>query len=57
MTENTYYQDELKKINFHSLYCPTIKIRDEENETKWLSVNKESAKEIIKKLKKEFNIK
>jgi hypothetical protein len=57
MDKNSYYLNEVNKINFHCLYCPTIKIRDENSETKWIDVNKESAKIIIDKLKKEFNIK
>ncbi|MDD5356438.1 MAG: hypothetical protein PHY56_07885 [Candidatus Omnitrophica bacterium] len=55
--KSEYYKNELNKINFHCLYCPTIQIKDEENATKWMDVNKESARAIIKKLKKEFNIK
>ena len=55
--KNQYYQDQLNKINFHSLYCPTVQFKDEEGATKWLDVNQDSARAIIKKLKKEFNIK
>lgn len=57
MKNFNYYREELNKINFHSLYCPTVQFKDENGETKNFAVNEESAREIIKKLKKEFNIK
>ena len=57
MEKSEYYQNEINKINFHCLYYPTMQIRDENNNTKWININQESAKVIIKKLKKEFNLK
>jgi len=55
--QDTYYQDQLNKINFHCLYSPQVKFTDESGGTNWMRVNKESAICIIKKLKKEFNLK
>ena len=55
--KQNYYENQFNLINFHCLYCPTIQIKDEENSTKWINVNSESARVLIKKLKKEFNIK
>lgn len=55
--EANYYENELSKINFHCLYCPKVKMSDENGETKWMNINRESATSIIKKLRKEFNIK
>jgi len=54
--EDRYYNDEVNKIDYRGEYPPTFKIRDEHNETKWLSLNEISAKVLIEKLKKEFNI-
>jgi hypothetical protein len=53
-----YYNYQLNKINYHSTYCPIIKIQggEENQNTKWMDLNKESAMAIINKLKKEFNI-
>jgi len=52
-----YYKTEIDKPNYHCLYSPMIKIRDEDTETKWLNLNQKSAAILIKKLKKEFNLK
>jgi len=57
MANFNYYKSELDRINFHCLYSPTVQFKDENGATKNMAVNQESAKEIIKKLKKEFNIK
>jgi hypothetical protein len=59
MDNKKYYESELNKINFHTTYCPIIKIQggEENQNTKWLDLNKDSAEVIIDKLKKEFNIK
>lgn len=54
--ESQYYNDEVNKIDYHGTYPPTFKIRNEYNETKWISLNEISAKILIEKLKKEFNI-
>jgi phage antirepressor YoqD-like protein len=51
-----YYKEQLNKINFHSLYSPKVKFVDEDGSTNFLQLNKESAKAIINKLKKEFNL-
>lgn len=52
-----YYQNEINKINAHTYYSPKIKMTDETNETKWISLNKESAEVLIKWLKRNYNIK
>lgn len=53
----SYYESEMKKINTNGFYSPKIKVRDEDSETKWINLNDESARVLIKWLKKEFNIK
>lgn len=40
--DERYYNSEVNKIDYHTIYLATFKIRDDHNETK--------------KLKKEFNI-
>jgi adenine specific DNA methylase Mod len=55
--KQNYYESEVNKINFHLEYPAQIKLSDNNGNTKWLSLNEESAKIIIDKLKKEFNIK
>jgi hypothetical protein len=55
--KQSYYEGQLNLINFHQTYSPTFKINGGENSTKWMDLNEESAKVLIKKLKKEFNIK
>lgn len=42
----SYYKDELKKVNTTTEFPPTIKISSVGGETKWMSMNEESAKEI-----------
>lgn len=55
--ENTnYYQDELSKVETKSIYPANLKIRSISGETKWLNLNDESANELIKWLKDNFNI-
>ena len=57
--KNDYYWNELKKIDYHSEYCPIIKIQGgkENQETKWMDLNNESAKVIVTKLMIEFSLK
>jgi hypothetical protein len=57
MEKFNYYESEVNLINFHLEYPAQLKITDDKISTKWLSLNRESAKVIIDKLKKEFNIK
>ena len=56
MDKLNYYQSEVNKINFHLEYPAKVLFVDENNKTKFLSLNKESAKVIIDKLKTEFEI-
>jgi len=51
-----YYKEQINKINFHSLYSPKVKFTDEDGSTNFFQLNQESAKVIINKLKKEFNL-
>lgn len=47
MDEFNYYKTELEKINTESEYPAQMKIKSESGETKWLSLNQESASEIV----------
>jgi uncharacterized protein (UPF0333 family) len=47
MDEFNYYRTELEKINTKSEYPAQLKIKSESGETKWLSLNQESASEIV----------
>jgi hypothetical protein len=51
-----YYNNELNKIDYHTEYRPTIKIRGTNSETKWMDLNVQSADVLVKKLIKEFNL-
>jgi len=51
-----YYESQLCGIDYHSQYPPTIKIRGEKGETKWMDLNKISAEMIVKKLIEQFNL-
>ncbi|MCK9369368.1 hypothetical protein M0R04_05465 [Candidatus Dojkabacteria bacterium] len=51
-----YYQKQLAKIEFDKIYPSTVKFKCEKGETNWLDMNKESAEEIIRVLKREFNL-
>lgn len=56
--ESEYYKDQIDKIDFQNEFKALVKFRDvHRNSTKWLNVTKESAKIIVEKLIKEFNIK
>jgi len=53
--EKNYYSGELAKINTNSEFAPTIKITGSNgNQTKQLSINKESAEVLIKWLQNNF---
>lgn len=54
LNKNTYYADQLNQINAHALYSPQVQVRDENGATKWLSLNNESAAELVKWLKKNY---
>jgi hypothetical protein len=56
MEKIDYYKLQVNKINFHLDYPAKVLFVDENNKTKFLDLNKESAKVIIDKLKTEFNI-
>ena len=56
MDKFNYYVSEVNKINFHLEYPAKILLVDQNNKTKFLSLNKESAKIIIDKLKFEFGM-
>ena len=55
-----YYNEELNKA-FHSdkpcKYARKIKVTSEEGNTNWLSLNDESASELVKYLKEHYNVK
>lgn len=51
-----YYIAELKKVSGKNpVYPRTIQIKDNGNQTKWISLNDESAIELIKFLKENYN--
>ena len=54
-----YYMSQLKKVDYHSEYCPIIKIQggNENQQTNWMDLNNESARVIVLKLMREFSIK
>lgn len=56
--QDNYYKDELKKINACTLYSPSFKFKntdtDEPAETKWMQLNKESAKALLDYIKTNF---
>lgn len=51
-----YYTTELEKINFKEDYPASVRFVSGKWATKNLNVNKESAKVIIERLKKEFDL-
>ena len=53
---NNYYQDQLGNIETKGMYPAMVKIRCTTGETKWLTLNDESANELVKFLKENFNI-
>jgi hypothetical protein len=52
----SYYKDELSKVNTGTGFPPTLKISSVGGETKWLSLNEESAKEIAEWLMEKYPI-
>ncbi len=52
----SYYKDELKKVNTTTTFSPIIKICSEDGETKWMSLNEDSAKEISEWLMENYPI-
>lgn len=57
MAEFNYYQQELNKVDCKGDYPAQIKIKSVSGETKWLSLNNESATEIVKFLTENYLIK
>ena len=51
-----YYENQIKNIDFHSEYPAKIKIQDEKTDSKWMDLNEISARAIVEKLIKEFNL-
>jgi len=51
-----YYESQVKWIDYHSYYPPSIKIRGEKTDTKWMNLNPISAEIIVKKLIEEFKL-
>jgi hypothetical protein len=54
--KSNYYNNQLEKIDFHTEYRPTIKIKGMNAETKWMDINPQFAEVLVRKLIKEFNI-
>lgn len=53
----TYYEDQLKKVSSENPEYPRgFKISDNGTSTNWLSLNDESATELVKYLKKHYNV-
>lgn len=52
----SYYKDELKKVNTITEFPPTIKISSVGGETKWMSLNEESAKDLAEWLMEKYPI-
>lgn len=57
---NTYYQDELNKLNLTGEFAPVFQFRDNNgvqgNSTKWITLNKESADALVNWLCEKFVI-
>ena len=55
-----YYKDQLSRVNTKGEYKPRFKVcSDKENlnaDTKWMELNDESANELVKWLKENYNI-
>jgi hypothetical protein len=49
---SSYYKREMDKIDFHEDFNATVQFKCLKDSTKWMNVNKESAKYIIQALKK-----
>jgi hypothetical protein len=58
MKNRNYYKSELDKVDAKSGHPANIKITSPGfgNDTKWLSLNDESANELVKWLKQNYNI-
>lgn len=55
---SNYYRKQLSKVSGQRPEYPRqIQIKDNGNQTHWLSLNDESATEIVKYLKEHYNIK
>lgn len=52
----SYYTRELNKIKTNGTYPPTFKMVTDSDSTKNLSLNNQSAKDLINWLKKEFSL-
>lgn len=52
----SYYKDQLSKINCNGMYSPSFQFRDEDGQTKWMNLNQDSATILIKWLKQNFNL-
>lgn len=54
----TYYQTQLNKVSGENPEYPrAIQIKDNGKQTNWLGLNDESATELVKYLKKHYNVK
>ena len=49
-----YYEDQLNQVNTKTPYATNLKITSGDGETKWLSLNPESAKAIVEWLTKNY---
>ncbi len=47
MDSKQYYKDQINSVNIYTEYPAQIKIKGQNEETKWMTLNKESAGEII----------
>lgn len=53
-----YYLDELSKVSGRvPEFSRQIQVRDNGRQTKWLSLNDDSATELVKWLKEHYNVK
>lgn len=53
---DNYYKDQLNRINTDQIFPAKVQFMCLDNKTNWLSLNEESAAEIIEFLKLKFNI-
>lgn len=55
--KTSYYEDQLKKVfSVKSEFPRVIKITNDDISTNWLSLNDESATELVKFLKGNYNV-
>ena len=47
---SSYYEREMEQVNFNGEFLATVQFKSDTGETRWLNVNKECAKYIIKAL-------